>query len=199
MISLYLVISLFGLLYLVRRDNKIDLDLYEEDIVEEELIETEDKEEIDQIYDEYLDEEVIVRPKRSPPVSKGKITFSDDELEEKVMPKRRRVKSEGVLNKDGPIMMTKRRRLAEEEPVAKVVGKKRVVKSSSENSEKVVVKTRRVKTADSYIPKEEVLEVPKKKKKRKPVKRKGKKPEKAIDENELQKGLLNDFTAEDTD
>ena len=118
---------------------------------------------------------------------------------EKDMPKRRRVKSEGVLNKDGPIMMTKRRRLAEQEPVAKVVGKKRVVASSVKNPDKVVVKTRRVKTSDSYAPKEEVLEEPKKKKKRKPVKRKGKKPEKIIDENELQKGLLNDFAVEDSE
>tara|TARA_B100001741_G_scaffold164628_1_gene136044 strand:+ start:1077 stop:3413 length:2337 start_codon:yes stop_codon:yes gene_type:complete len=199
MISLYLVISLFGLLYLVRRDNKIDLDLFEDDTVEEELIESEEIEEIDQIYDEYLDEEVIVRPKRTPPVKKEIVTFNDDELKEKATPKRRRVKSDGVLNKDGPIMMTKRRRLAEQEPVAKVVGKKRVVASSVKNPDKVVVKTRRVKTSDSYAPKEEVLEEPKKKKKRKPVKRKGKKPEKIIDENELQKGLLNDFAVEDSD
>ena len=104
-------------------------------------------------------------------------------------------------------MMTKRRRLAEQEPVTKVVAKKRVATSSVKNSDNLVVKTRRVKTADSYTPKEdvleeskeEVLEEPKKKKKRKPVKRKGKKPKKVIDENELQKGLLNDFAVEDSD
>lgn len=199
MISLYLVFSLFGLLYLVRRDNKIDLDLYEEDFGEkEEISQSDEKEEIDQIYDEYLEEEVHVKPKRAPPTKKTKITFNDDDLEKKAAPKRRRVKTEGVLNKDGPIMMTKRRRLAEDEPVTKVAGKKRVASASNNTSDNVVVKTRRVKTSDSFTPVEKNIEKPKKKK-RKPVKRKSKKPEKVIDENELQKGLLDDFSVEESD
>ena len=139
------------------------------------------------------DETVVKeRPKRTPPPSKRKMysTSSDNEP----LAKKRRV-SETKLNKDGPIMKTKRKRLdsidqnsesSTSRPI--VAGKKKVVKP-----EENVIKTRKVKTAK----KEETKPEPEAKKKRKPVKRKKKGSGKKIDEDKLQDNLVSDFLKEE--
>tara|TARA_B100000401_G_scaffold231313_1_gene156595 strand:+ start:38 stop:403 length:366 start_codon:yes stop_codon:yes gene_type:complete len=115
--------------------------------------------------------------------------------ENEPLAKKKRV-SEAKLNKDGPIMKTKRKRLdsieqnsesSNSKPI--VAGKKKVVKP-----EEPVIKTRKVKTAK----KEETKPEPEAKKKRKSVKRKKKKgSEKKIDEDKLQDNLVSDFLKEE--
>ena len=115
--------------------------------------------------------------------------------ENEPLAKKKRV-SDSKLNKDGPIMKTKRKRLDSieqnsESPNAKpiVAAKKKVVKQ-----EEPVIKKRKVKTAKKEQPKPE----PEPKKKRKPVKRKKKKgTEKKIDEDKLQDNLVSDFLKEE--
>ena len=118
-------------------------------------------------------------------------TSTDDEL----LVKKKRVSS-AELNKDGPIMKTKRKRLvsadqdSEKTNVKPVIAtKKRIVKSSEP-----VIKKRKVKSMEKEVePEPEV-----KKKKRKPVRRKKKKDsQKKLDEEKLQENLVNDFLKED--
>ena len=109
--------------------------------------------------------------------------------------KKKRV-SDSKLNKEGPIMKTKRKRLdsikedyvSDDKPV--VASKKRLVKSSEP-----VIKTRKVKTAK----KEDSKPEHEKKKKRKPVKRKKKKDsdKKRINEEKMQEELVSDFLKEE--
>ena len=184
-----------GTLWL-RHQNKIDFDVEDEEIAEEEDSDEEDEEdEPDTSPGQNADnDETVVkeRPKRTPPPSKRKMysTSSDNEP----LAKKRRV-SETKLNKDGPIMKTKRKRLdsidqnsegSTSRPI--VAGKKKVVKP-----EESVIKTRKVKTAK----KEETKPEPEAKKKRKPVKRKKKGSGKKIDEEKLQDNLVSDFLKEE--
>ena len=184
-----------GTLWL-RHQNKIDFDVEDEEIAEEEDSDEEDEEdEPDTSPGQNADnDETVVkeRPKRTPPPSKRKMysTSSDNEP----LAKKRRV-SETKLNKDGPIMKTKRKRLdsidqnsegSTSRPI--VAGKKKVVKPEDN-----VIKTRKVKTAK----KEEIKPEPEAKKKRKPVKRKKKGSGKKIDEEKLQDNLVSDFLKEE--
>ena len=155
---------------MVETSKQIDFDVEDEEIAEGEDSDEEDEEdEPDTSPSQNADNnETVVkeRPKRTPPPSKRKMysTSSDNEP----LAKKRRV-SETKLNKDGPIMKTKRKRLdsidqnseaSTSRPI--VAGKKKVVKP-----EENVIKTRKVKTAK----KEEIKPEPEAKKKRKPVKR----------------------------
>ena len=184
-----------GTLWL-RHQNKIDFDVEDEEIAEEEDSDEEDEEdEPDTSPGQNADNDGTVvkeRPKRTPPPSKRKMysTSSDNEP----LAKKRRV-SETKLNKDGPIMKTKRKRLdsidqnsegSTSRPI--VAGKKKVVKPEDN-----VIKTRKVKTAK----KEETKPEPEVKKKRKPVKRKKKGSGKKIDEEKLQDNLVSDFLKEE--
>ena len=115
--------------------------------------------------------------------------------ENEPLAKKKRV-SNSNLNKDGPVMKTKRKRLdsieqsSESSNVKPVVAvKKKVVKP-----EEPVIKKRKVKATK----KEESKPETETKKKRKSVKRKKmRSSEKKIDEDEMQDNLVNDFLKEE--
>ena len=190
---LYLGILIgLGTLWL-RHQNKIDFDIDDEDSADEDL-ETDEEDDEDESYEPEksvkpndTDSVIKERPKRTPPPSKRKMYSTSAENEP--LAKRKRV-SEAKLNKDGPIMKTKRKRLDSIEQSSElsntspiVAGKKKVVKS-----EEPVIKKRKVKTAKKEEPE------PKPKKKRKSVRRKKKQgSEKKIDENKMQDDLVSDF------
>ncbi|MGB1589622.1 MAG: hypothetical protein ACPHDO_04725, partial [Candidatus Poseidoniaceae archaeon] len=190
-----------GTLWL-RYQNQIDFEIDEEAEDEDSELDEDDVEEEDD-YPESVesdqrtdsDEESVIkeRPKRTPPPSKRKMYTTSTENEP--LAKKKRV-SNSNLNKDGPIMKTKRKRLDSIEQISEssntkpvITGKKKVVKP-----EEPVIKKRKVKTAKKEETKTE-LET---KKKRKPVKRKKKQSsEKKIDEDEMQDNLVNDFLKEE--
>ena len=177
----------------MRHQNKIDFNVEDEvfDEYEEDL--DDESEDISDLLDDEIQEVPQNKPKRTPPPSKRKMYSTSTENES--LAKKKRV-SKQELNKDGPIMKTKRKRLdsvetktssSADKPVVAV--KKKVVKTSEP-----VIRKRKVKTAKEEVPKPE----PEKKKKRKPVKRK-KKPssEKKIDEEKMQENIVNDFLKEE--
>ena len=191
-----------GTLWL-RYQNKIDFEIEDEDTEDEdsELDEDDEYEEDDSPETEESEpwndsdgESVIKeRPKRTPPPSKRKMYTTSTENEP--LAKKRRV-SDSSLNRDGPIMKTKRKRLdsieqSTELSTAKpvITGKKKVVKN-----EEPVIKKRKVRATK----KEEEKPEPETKKKRKPVKRKKKQgSEKKINEEKLQDNLVSDFLNDD--
>ena len=186
---LYLGMITVICLAILRRMNRIDFDLEVEEEEFEEIdddIEDELEEEyIDEIIQEdYLDEEIEDSvTAKTPPVSKRKMYTTSTESTQLV--KKKRVSSSD-LNKDGPIMKTKRKRLVSDEEAPPVVAKKRVVAPSEP-----VIRKRKVK-----VQQEEPE--PEKKKKRKSVKRKNKgKSKKKIDEDKLQENLVSDFLNKD--
>ena len=179
----------------MRHQNKIDFDVEDEEAENIDLERDEEDEEDDpDITQKEIasDEEPVIkdRPKRTPPPSRRKMYSTT--LENEPLAKKKRV-SESKLNRDGPIMKTKRKRLDSieqnsEPPKSKpiVAAKKKVVKP-----EEPVIKKRKVKAAK----KEETK--PEAKKKRKPVKRKKKGSGKKIDEDKLQDNLVSDFLKEE--
>ena len=210
MVALYMVICAVGLVLWIRRDNRIDLELDDDDEDDED----DDVDEYDSEYDEeYLEEEYEVEtgeddfvrtpPRREPPTrsiplrEEGDFFTSDQPGSQK---KRRRRGVDSVVNREGPIMKTKRKRLSEVDSnqtktvATKVVTKRKVVAMGSEQA--VVereIKTRRVRKA-----KVETTPV-KKKKKRKATRRKAKrkKPKKDIDEKALNEDLVKGFITDD--
>ena len=191
-----------GTLWL-RYQNKIDFEIDDEETEDEdsELDEDDEYEEDDsteteesELWNDSDGESVIEeRPKRTPPPSKRKMYTTSTENEP--LAKKRRV-SDSSLNRDGPIMKTKRKRLdsieqSTELTTAKpvITGKKKVVKN-----EEPVIKKRKVRATK----KEEEKPEPETKKKRKPVKRKKKQgSEKKINEEKLQDNLVSDFLNDD--
>ena len=179
----------------MRHQNKIDFDVEDEEAENIDLERDEEDEEDDpDITQKEIasDEEPVIkdRPKRTPPPSRRKMYSTT--VENEPLAKKKRV-SESKLNRDGPIMKTKRKRLDSieqnsEPPKSKpiVAAKKKVVKP-----EEPVIKKRKVKAAK----KEETK--PEAKKKRKPVKRKKKGSGKKIDEDKLQDNLVSDFLKEE--
>ena len=191
-----------GTLWL-RYQNKIDFEIDDEETEDEdsELDEDDEYEEDDspgaeesELWNDSDGEPVIEeRPKRTPPPSKRKMYTTSTENEP--LAKKKRV-SDSSLNRDGPIMKTKRKRLdsieqSTELTTAKpvITGKKKVVKN-----EEPVIKKRKVRATK----KEEEKPEPETKKKRKPVKRKKKQgSEKKINEEKLQDNLVSDFLNDD--
>ena len=179
----------------MRHQNKIDFDVEDEEAENIDLERDEEDEEDDpDITQKEIasDEEPVIkdRPKRTPPPSRRKMYSTT--VENEPLAKKKRV-SESKLNRDGPIMKTKRKRLDSieqnsEPPKSKpiVAAKKKVVKP-----EEPLIKKRKVKAAK----KEETK--PEAKKKRKPVKRKKKGSGKKIDEDKLQDNLVSDFLKEE--
>ncbi len=175
----------------MRHQNKIDFD------VEDDENEDSDEDDIELVekpesLDDGLEDTPQVKAKRTPPPSKRKMYNTSTENESLV--KKKRVSSQ-ELNKDGPIMKTKRKRLdsVEQKTVTTdknvVTGKKKLVKTSEP-----VIKKRKVKTVKDEVTEPE----PEKKKKRKSVKRKKKSSsEKKIDEEKMQENLANDFLKEE--
>ena len=196
---------LSGLITLwLRHQNKIDFEIEDDEFELEKSDYDEDVDDEDNSVDdvqEKIDAEVEEtdnsRPKRTPPPSKRKMysTSTDDEL----LVKKKRVSS-AKLNKDGPIMKTKRKRLVSTDQDSKktnvkpvIATKKRIVKSSEP-----VIKKRKVKSMEKEVEPEPEPEPETKKKKRKPVRRKKKKDsQKKLDEKELQENLVKDFLKED--
>ncbi len=172
----------------IRRENRIDFDLADEeddiDDLQEEIEEELEEEFIEEISkEEYIEEDLEIQPKRTPPARKRSMYTTS--VESTPLVKKKRV-SGSELNKDGPIMKTKRKRLVSTEEAPKVVAKKRVVAISEPKIKKRKVKAHKEEPA------------PKEKKKRKSVKRKKKGgSKKKIDEKQLQEDLVSDFLNKD--
>ncbi len=204
----------FGVLFgtgmlIIRRKNKIDFDIDEEYDDEQPIEIAKRPPEIDS--DIYFDNDVEETSNRKPVDSNKKEEIPPLDLEEKKLsmpefeserlpayndnytssfklednaPTKKRRVSGAVLNKDGPIMATKRKRLVTTSK--KVPKTKKVVQGSPKP-----LRTRKVKPM-------EVKQKEPKKKKRKPVKRKSKTQEKpVIDEQKLQENLVEEFTKSD--
>ncbi len=218
---LYFGILSMGALLFIRRENAIDIELeeeYEEDNLEDENVEEEEIESRETIIER-------TPPKRTPPTKKR--TMYSTSAQSPITAKKRQVSAASDINKDGPIMKTKRKRLATEEVQKPVVTKRRAVLPVEKT-----VKTRKVRKVevetvvleDEIIPEiietaveeaaieiveekseEKVPEIVKepvtkeKKKKRKPVRRK-KKPSseaKSLDEEKMQGDLVSDFLSKE--
>lgn len=198
------LISISGLL-LIRRDNKIDINL-DDDLGDEEEFES-DSDESEDDKGEILEEENAVtdnKPKRTPPVKSNKKVNVDNPVSRK----KRKASKQTDLNKSGPITTTKKKRLVQKTEEQTAVPKKRTVKKDSGNT----VKTRKVKQAVESPEKEkiikrktvkkdapvEVKEETKTKKKKRSVKRKSKSTKsKDIDEDKLQEDLASEFLNDD--
>lgn len=200
---LYAGILSLGLLLLIRRDNKIEIDLDFDDLGEDI---TGNEDEVSSEDNEGIKTTESANPKSSPP-SKKNTDESRNSVSE-ITTKKRKATKPIELNKDGPITKTKRKRLVSNSDEKTVVSKKKVVETGQNT-----VKTRKVKqktdtkdvkvTKRKTVKKEVVTEkedVKKKDvptKKRKSVKRKKNTSEvKSIDENKLQDGLATDFLNE---
>jgi hypothetical protein len=210
MVALYMVICAGVLVLWIRRDNRIDIeyDEDEDDDFDEEADEDDDfDEEADELYDEEYDldmaEDDYVRtpPRRTPPTRSIPLKEDHDFFapNQSESPKRRRRRVDTVVNREGPIMKTKRKLLSEVDSdqtkvvATKVVTKRKVVSMGSEQA--VVereVKTRRVRKA-----KVEIEPVEKKKRKATRRKAKRKKPKKDIDEKALNDDLVKGFIDEE--
>jgi hypothetical protein len=205
MVALYMVICAGVLVLWVRRDNRIDLDDDDDDddVKGEEIGDFTDEDFDSEIEEFGLDagEDYYERspPRRTPPTRSIPLRADHDFLAP-TPEKRRRSRSDSVINREGPIMKTKRKRLMEVESTptevvaTKVITKRRVVSMGSEQA--VVereIKTRRVRKAKVEA------EPVKKKKKRKATRRKAKrkKPKKKIDEKALNEDLVKGFINED--
>ena len=203
----YLSLCTIGILLLVRRENAIDLDIYDSDdeIYDEEgegvLDETEDFS--DEYEDEIETEQPTVRPTRTPPARKRKMYTAT--AESTSLTKKRQVVQKSEPNSDEPILKKKRKRLDSVLPTTPVVTKRKVTAPVEKT-----VKTRRVKINDGDQTSQEIEvdnetevpvskeDTPEKKKKRKPVKRKNKSSsEKKFDEKKLQKELVSEFLSDD--
>ena len=190
---LYAGLLAIGLLLLIRRENKIDIDLDYDELAEE-------KPNNDEEEDEDIEESTVIADrthKRSPP--RKKRNLESNNMAEDTPPKRRKTANSSDINKDGPIMKTKRKRLVSNNEEKTVVSKKKVVPSNTNP-----VKTRKVKqkidttektvTKRKTVKKEVAKEKKKTTKKRKPVKRKKKPSEvKLVDEDKLQEDFASDF------
>jgi len=213
MVALYMVICAGLLVMWVRRDNRINIDFDDDDDDDDDDEDYDDDDEGEEIEDfsaeefesdiEEYDLETgkfgheSTPPRRTPPARTTPLR-EDDELLVPTPEIRRRRGADSVINREGPIMKTKRKRLmdAESTPTkvvpTKVITKRKVVSMGSEQA--VVereIKTRRVRKA-------KVEAAPVKKKKRKARRKaKRKKPKKKINEEALNEDLVKGFTSED--
>ena len=186
---LYLGLLAGAVTLLIRRKNTIDFDLDEdEDIDETDTDDVVEKPQPIDFSDETEDNRGIENggkiedsvKRRRPPRSSTRQKKRTFETDENVTTVKKRKVATGNLNKDGPIMKTKRKRLVSSPEVENTPS------LTVENK----VKTRKVKTKVES-PKPTV-------KKRKAVKRKAEDiDEKIIDEEKLQGNLVDDFTSED--
>ncbi|MGB1571237.1 MAG: hypothetical protein ACPHAT_00875 [Candidatus Poseidoniaceae archaeon] len=196
---LYLAIIGGALTLVIRKQNEIDFNIDdEEDHEENEIDESEDEffDKPQSVYTDSKDSLSATKPKSVENSAKRKVTRKDRQKRESTtnvdtepqkVTKRRKVSSTD-LNKSGPIMKTKRKRLvsaddsneeiesvgSNEEPRVKT----RKVKAKSEISEKPVKKRRAVKKSIDEPATESIYE-------------------KKVDEEKLQKDLVKDFIAED--
>ncbi|MGB2276834.1 MAG: hypothetical protein ACPH5Y_00380 [Candidatus Poseidoniaceae archaeon] len=196
---LYLAIIGGALTLVIRKQNEIDFNIDDEEDHEENEIDESEHEFFDKpqsVYTDSKDSLSATKPKSVENSAKRKVTRKDRQKRESTtnvdtepqkVTKRRKVSSTD-LNKSGPIMKTKRKRLvsaddsneeiesvgSNEEPRVKT----RKVKAKSEISEKPVKKRRAVKKSIDEPATESIYE-------------------KKVDEEKLQKDLVKDFIAED--
>ena len=196
---LYLAIIGGALTLVIRKQNEIDFNIDDEEDHEENEIDESENEFFDKpqsVYTDSKDSLSATKPKSVENSAKRKVTRKDRQKRESTtnvdtepqkVTKRRKVSSTD-LNKSGPIMKTKRKRLvsaddsneeiesvgSNEEPRVKT----RKVKAKSEISEKPVKKRRAVKKSIDEPATESIYE-------------------KKVDEEKLQKDLVKDFIAED--
>lgn len=197
---IYAGILSFGLLLLIRRDNKIDIDLDSDDFAED----VADPE--DESFEEGAEELILEAnetTKRTPPIKQHPVEAKNNPSEMK--PKKRKTTKSHDLNKDGPITKTKRKRLVSNNDEKVLASKKRVVdpvqntvktrkvKQKTDTTEVKITKRKTVKK-EIVKEKEEIKQKDAPTKKRKSVKRKKNKSKvKSIDEDKLQEGLASDF------
>lgn len=196
---LYLAIIGGALTLVIRKQNEIDFNIDDEEDHEENEIDESEHEFFDKpqsVYTDSKDSLSATKPKSVENSAKRKVTRKDRQKRESTtnvdtepqkVTKRRKVSSTD-LNKSGPIMKTKRKRLVsaddsneEIEPVGSNEEprvKTRKVKAKSEISEKPVKKRRAVKKSIDEPATESIYE-------------------KKVDEEKLQKDLVKDFIAED--
>jgi len=196
---LYAGILSMGLLVFIRRGNKIEIDLESDVFTEDSSDDESDTIDDERDVQNTTDESVI---KRTPP-SKEQLVDSGPRSSKDV-PKKRKAAKTRELNKDGPITKTKRKRL-----VSNIEKRSVVSKSADDDTNKNVVKKRKVKskqetpetktiTKRKTVKKEIVEEVKISSKKRKSVKRKKKTEEtKVLDEDKLQEKLASDFLTDE--
>lgn len=196
---LYLAIIGGALTLVIRKQNEIDFNIDdEEDHEENEIDESEDEffDKPQSVYTDSKDSLSATKPKSVENSAKRKVTRKDRQKRESTtnvdtepqkVTKRRKVSSTD-LNKSGPIMKTKRKRLVSADDSNEEI-------ESVDSNEEPRVKTRKVKA------KSEISEKPVKK--RRAVKKSIDEPatesiyEKKVDEEKLQKDLVKDFIAED--
>ena len=135
---LYFGILSMGALLFIRRENVIELELEDDEV--EDLDEDYDDEEI-----ETPESTEEIAPKRTPPAKKRSMYSTSAQIP--IVAKKRQVTAGSDLNKDGPIMKTKRKRLATAEVQKPTVTKRRAVVPVEKQ-----VKTRKVRKVESVIP-----------------------------------------------
>ncbi|MGB1827009.1 MAG: hypothetical protein ACPHN0_02195 [Candidatus Poseidoniaceae archaeon] len=196
---LYLAIIGGALTLVIRKQNEIDFNIDDEEDHEENEIDESEHEFFDKpqsVYTDSKDSLSATKPKSVENSAKRKVTRKDRQKRESTtnvdtepqkVTKRRKVSSTD-LNKSGPIMKTKRKRLVSADDSNEEI-------ESVDSNEEPRVKTRKVKA------KSEISEKPVKK--RRAVKKSIDEPatesiyEKKVDEEKLQKDLVKDFIAED--
>ncbi len=196
---LYLAIIGGALTLVIRKQNEIDFNIDDEEDHEENEIDESENEFFDKpqsVYTDSKDSLSATKPKSVENSAKRKVTRKDRQKRESTtnvdtepqkVTKRRKVSSTD-LNKSGPIMKTKRKRLVSADDSNEEI-------ESVDSNEEPRVKTRKVKA------KSEISEKPVKK--RRAVKKSIDEPatesiyEKKVDEEKLQKDLVKDFIAED--
>ena len=226
-ILFYLGVLAMGILSFVRKENKIVIDLDDDEIDnemdDEDSLEDEYEEEVEEI-DEYSDEEVIEIPPKSKKrtmystsaevktLSTKKIRSSKKKPPSNVVSKRKRLDDIDIQ----PVVVKKRsvrsNVVNDNVPVKKVITsksdenipiKKKLVKGSQSDIKtrkvKSVTKSDEISTNDEKLQEDDQKDASKeKKKKRKPVRRKGKSTKpKNIDEKEMQDNLVSDFLSDD--
>ena len=184
----------------------------EEDLPEEFLEDTANKEN----EDDFLEERRVSSKKKS--VSKPRqMGYSGELLTNDVSTSKKRRVSSTDINKDGPIMKTKRKRLVsvESDDISTPIDEKPVIKKKTvkQNTEEIIPKKRTVKKSEvveqeiethsevaeespENKPESSEVDTKVRTKRRKPVRRKSSKNDLPINEDVMQENLLDDFTKE---
>ena len=198
-------------------DEEIEKDDYD---IQEDMPEEFQEDAHEEDFEEEFQEEKKVSSKKKSVQKATNIGYPGEMLSGDVSTTKKRRVSTDNINKDGPIMKTKRKRLVSSEDSDSVVMeeekpviKKRTVKQATEDNlprKKTVKKTdseAQIEPNDEMIIEEkESIQDPvseksetdtiEKSKRRKPVRRKSTKDDVGLDEKEMQDNLLDDFTKE---
>ena len=166
--------------------------------------------------DDFLEERRVSSKKKS--VSKPRqMGYSGELLTNDISTSKKRRVSSTDINKDGPIMKTKRKRLVsvESDDISTPIDEKPVIKKKTvkQNTEEIIPKKRTVKKSEvveqeiethsevaeespENKPESSEVDTKVRTKRRKPVRRKSSKNDLPINEDVMQENLLDDFTKE---